>query len=109
TRAPRAAADEAAAQVPAIVRRSGAGDDLELDATVEDVEAVVAAAADDVLAKAHSFGTGPTGELGRLAREPLADVLGALQRQRVVDRPRAAAAGVADDRDAALGRHRLAR
>src|SRR4029079_7186572 len=82
-------------------RASPARHDLELYSPIEDVEAVVGAAADDVLAEPHALGRGLAGEHGLLGDELLLDRRRALQRQRVVDRRRAALAGVADDLHAA--------
>src|SRR4051812_30309344 len=66
-------------QSSASCRRRLAGRDLELDAPVEGVDCVVAAAADDVLAKAHADRLGATAERCRLVCQPLADDVGALQ------------------------------
>src|SRR5207253_4566422 len=84
-------------------RASPARHDLELYPAIEDVEAVVGAAADDVLAEAHPLGGGLQCQHRLLRDELLLDRRRALERERVVHRRGPALARVPDDRPAAAG------
>src|SRR5436305_2146789 len=80
------------ARRPSLVARH----DFELDAPVERVECVVAAAAHDVLPKAHAGCTRARAERDDLGHEALADDAGALERELIVHRRGAAVARVSD-------------